>query len=192
VINGNGGDDELHGGDGDDVIDTGFGFDAAFGDDGDDTITITEYGSASGGAGNDTIFGSDADFAFSSLTGDDGNDVLVSGTGGGVLDGGEGDDVLVGSSAGEAMYGGFGVDTFVFGTEWSYDYIVDFEEGEKIDLSGSGLTFADLTIEDLFGFATVITSSAGQIQLSNVDWTTVTEDDFIFAPPPAPPPELLG
>jgi Ca2+-binding RTX toxin-like protein len=188
VINGNAGDDELHGGDGNDVIDTGFGFDSAFGDDGDDTITITEYGSASGGAGNDTLFGSDADFAFSYLSGEDGNDILVSGLGGGVLDGGAGDDRLEGSSAGEAMYGGDGVDTFVFGAEWGFDNIGDFTEGEKIDLSGSGLTFADLLIEDLFGFATTITSSAGTIQLDNVDWTTITEDDFIFAPAPAAPP----
>jgi Ca2+-binding RTX toxin-like protein len=106
------------------------------------------------------------------------------------MSGGLGDDVLIGSAADDFMVGGIlfdtsaGVDQFKFGTQWGNDTIQDFEDGvERIDLSASGLSFADLTIEDPFGFGdrTLISSSAGSITVTGVPPSAITEGDFIFA-----------
>ena len=80
------GDDEVHGGAGDDLIDDNFGNNVLFGDQGDDvlnakyghievgqSVSVVEYGSTdtlSGRAGNDTLIGDDGDI----MTGGDGND----------------------------------------------------------------------------------------------------------------------
>ena len=78
------------------------------------------------------------------------------------------------------MTGDAGSDLFAFGTNWSFDTINNFEGGvDKIDLRGSGLTFSDLTVTDYFGFATVISSAAGEIQLVGVDPNQVTAADFL-------------
>lgn len=73
----------------------------------------------------------------------------------------------------------------MFGATWTsefgfQDIIWDFEDGvEKLDLSGSGLTFADLTIGD-DGFSAIITSSAGRIEVVGLAGQ-ITEADFLFA-----------
>ena len=64
-----GGDDEVHGGTGDDFLDGGpGGFDNLFGDEGNDELTLAHDGGgvASGGEGDDVLFGSDTSFAASS------------------------------------------------------------------------------------------------------------------------------
>ena len=73
-----GGDDEVHGGAGDDVLDGGpGGFDNLFGEEGNDELTLATSdvgGVASGGDGDDILFGSDTSFSNfdNSLQGDAG------------------------------------------------------------------------------------------------------------------------
>lgn len=188
------GDDFLDGGSGDDTIDSGLGFDELLGGAGNDILTVREFANASGGDGDDQLFGSDDPFSFqSNLNGDAGNDTLTSGSAGAVMQGGTGADVLVGSSANDFMVGDVffeppaGTDQFKFGAIWGQDEIFDFEDGvEKLDLSASGQTFADLTIADSFG-STQITVTAdvngdiGSITLTGVPAANITADDFVFA-----------
>ena len=67
IVTALGGDDEVHGGAGDDLLDGGpGGFDNLYGEGGNDTLTLAGSdigGNASGGAGNDMLFGSDASFS---------------------------------------------------------------------------------------------------------------------------------
>jgi Ca2+-binding RTX toxin-like protein len=191
-----GGDDEIDGGAGNDVIDGGAGFNNLRGGDGNDVLTLQESdfgGNAEGGAGDDLLIGSDAPFSFSFLSGGEGNDTLRAGDGGASLvDFDGGDDRLEGGAGDDQFLGGAGTDVFVFGAVWTTpgsgftDVIEDLEDGvEKIDLSTSGLTFADLTIEDIGQFSAVITSSAGRIEVSGFgefgNGGRITEDDFLFA-----------
>ena len=98
-----------------------------------------------------------------------------------------GNDRMVGSAAADQFFGGEGLDQFVFGAVWndypdtSADVIFDLEDGvEKIDLSGSGLQFEDLTITEEFGSSAIITSTAGRIELNGLAGQ-ITEEDFVFA-----------
>lgn len=193
-----GGDDEVHGGAGNDFLDGGpGGFDNLSGDEGDDTLTLATSdvgGTASGGDGNDVLFGSDTSFAAfdHNLQGDAGNDDLHAGAVGSTMDGGSGADRLFNSAADDQMSGGRdenfnpdgAQDLFVYGTEgWGSDILFGFEDGvDLFDMRGSGLTFADLAItnED---FQTRIESSRGAIDIfENFDEPVhIDEADFLFA-----------
>jgi Ca2+-binding RTX toxin-like protein len=190
-----GGDDELNGGAGNDLLDGGpGGFDNLNGEEGADTLTLATSdigGVASGGAGDDALFGSDQVFTFSDLKGDAGNDTLNAGAAGANLDGGDGADRLVSGVGDDQMVGGrdefFSLDgdedLFVYGAGgWGTDTLFDFEDGaDRFDLRGSGLTFEDLVItnED---FQTTITSAQGTIFIfeSFGQPVEITAADFIF------------
>ena len=202
-----GGDDEVHGGTGNDFLDGGpGGFDNLFGEEADDTLTLATSdggGVASGGEGNDTLFGSDTSFGNfdNSLNGDVGDDDLHAGAVGSFLGGGSGADRLFSSAADDQMDGGrdevrFALDgsqdLFVYtGTgRWSAedtffgDQISGFQDGSDLfDMRGSGFDFSDLTIvnED---FQTTITSSRGTITIfENFDEPVfIDANDFLFDP----------
>ena len=101
---GNGGpvtdDDDLFGGDGDDII---------YGIGGDDYITGGRGNDElHGNSGNDEVWGNDgADI----LQGQSGNDVMYGGSGADQVIGGSGDDRLYGGSGDDEVTGGSGVDT---------------------------------------------------------------------------------
>lgn len=185
--------DFLDGGSGDDTIDSGLGFDELFGGTGNDTLIVQEFATANGGDGDDQLFGGADPFGFqSNLNGDAGNDTLTSGATGAFMQGGAGDDLLVSSSASDFMVGDDffeppGTDQFKFGAIWGDDTISDFGDGvDLLDLSTSGLTFDDLSIEDPFGFGdTLITvigdPTVGSITLSGVPAANINEADFVFA-----------
>jgi Ca2+-binding RTX toxin-like protein len=194
VILGLGGSDEMYGGAGNDYLDGGTGYNFMHGDGGNDTLTLkdsTNGGDAFGDEGNDTLIGSDMEFTYTSLNGGAGNDTLRAGTGYYTsMNGDIGNDVLVAGIGWDQMSGGSGADLFVMGSTWNTegfaDAIYDFEDGiDRIDLRGSGLTFADLTITDAeHGYTTLITSSAGQLEVSFNPFESIpgriTEADFIF------------
>ena len=186
---GGAGNDEMDGGLGNDTLDGGAGFNDLRGGDGNDILTLQTSdvgGNADGGAGDDLLIGSDVPFTFSALEGGAGNDTLRAGAGGASLsDTGGGNDRLVGGAGDDQFLGGEGVDTFVFGALWTspatgfQDIIFDFEDDlEKIDLRGSGISFADLTIGD-DGFSAIITSAAGRIEVSGLAGH-ITSNDFLF------------
>jgi Ca2+-binding RTX toxin-like protein len=188
---GQAGEDLLDGGTGDDVLLSGTGLDNLFGGEGNDTLTLEDFGSAFGGAGNDLVIGSSAEFAFqTTLEGNEGNDTLQSGSAGAFMIGGTGNDRLVGSAADDFMVGslqfepGLDADRFQFGALWGTDTIADFEDGtDLIDLSTSGLTFANLTIGEQFGEAVISVTGqpdVGTITLSGVAQASIGEADFAF------------
>jgi Ca2+-binding RTX toxin-like protein len=107
------GNDTLQGNRGEDRLDGDTGSDVLSGGSGDDLVA--------GGAGNDALFGD---------VGDD------------RLDGGQGHDRLVGGVGRDEMQGGAGRDVFIFrpvgDADQQVDVILDFEAGDRMDLSGYG------------------------------------------------------
>jgi uncharacterized delta-60 repeat protein len=99
---------ELHGGAGSDVIQLDGPTSRAFGEDGDDLITMTFASSASGGLGNDTITGSLFD---DRIYGDVGDDQLRGDVGKDRISGGDGNDRIDGGPASDRLYGDAGNDT---------------------------------------------------------------------------------
>ena len=200
-----GGDDEVHGGAGDDFLDGGpGGFDNLFGEEGDDELTLATSdggGVASGGDGDDLLFGSDTSFSNfdNSLQGDAGNDDLHAGAVGSSLNGGSGSDRLFSGAADDQLEAGrdelgFDLDNaqdlFVYtGTgRWSAegssfgDTVSGFQDGSDLfDLRGSGLQFSDLTIVN-DDFQTTISSSRGTITIfeSFGQEVFVDANDFLF------------
>lgn len=152
-INGTNGDDTITGSIGDDII-------KAKG--GDDTVE--------GGAGDDLISG---DKGHDDLSGDAGDDLIKGRKGADVIDGGTGDDEL---------WGGAGADTFVFDLGDGNDVISGLSAKDTIDLSATGLTFADLTITDNGGSFTVEYGTEGDtIEVYTTGNNSVLDaDDFAF------------
>ena len=197
-----GGDDEVHGGTGADFLDGGpGGFDNLLGEEGDDTLTLatSDGGNASGGDGNDVLFGTDLGFsAFdSNLQGDAGDDDLHAGASGANMSGGRGMDRMFSSAVDDQFDGHdeFGVlddaqDLLVYTgpgrwsseDSFSGDLVFGFQDGSDLfDLRGSGLVFSDLTIVN-GDFETSITSERGTITIVEFfgEEVSIDEDDFLF------------
>lgn len=113
----------------------------------------TSYGDGMvGSAGNNKLWGMDGSDEIWGMKGDD---KLFGGVGTDWLYGGNGADELTGGKGTDHLEGGGGKDVFIFasaselGKGNKADVILDFETGDKIDLSGvGGLTFvgkADFT-----------------------------------------------
>jgi len=158
---GEGGNDVLSGGLGDDFIDGGAGNDELNGDRGDDFVL--------GGAGDDLINGGRGDDEIDGGTGDDqidggrgddiikgreGDDDLIGARGDDEIDGGDGnddlvgdrgDDLLIGGAGDDFLEGGLGSDIFVFSEGSGSDEIIDFGFGgqDQIDVSGFSFASAD-------------------------------------------------
>ena len=95
LLSGGAGDDTLYGYDGDDSLSGGDGDDALNGGNGNDVL--------SGGAGADTLKGNDGD---DTLNGDAGDDSLEGGDGTNILNGGAGDDTIDSTGDGDVIDGG--------------------------------------------------------------------------------------
>jgi Ca2+-binding RTX toxin-like protein len=193
------GDDELNGGSGADTLDGGPGsFDTLNGDAGDDTLTLATSdigGVASGGVGNDTLLGSDVEFAFSDLQGGEGSDALHAGAAATTMDGGAGADQLFSGAGDDQMTGGRdesflldgAEDFFVYGSgDWGSDilfgFLFGFKDGvDRFDLRGSGLAFDDLEIVNQ-EFQATISSTRGTITKveSFGEPIEITPADFMF------------
>ena len=121
-----------------------------------------------GSAGNNWLQGNGA---ANTLDGAAGNDRI---------DGGAGNDLIVGGLGDDSLTGDLGEDTFLFDLGDGNDTIADFETGiDLIDLSGTGLTFGDLSI-DPSESSTLIDYTGGTILLVGIDPVNVTEDQFEF------------
>lgn len=177
-----GGNDRLEGGEGDDVL---------FGD--GDTIKALGVGGRDtliGGDGDDRLIG---DAQIIAKAGRGGDDILYGGAGDDLLygdaeldgDGRGGNDRLDGGPGDDQLWGGKGNDIFAYAeTGFGEDFIHDFNryagERDRIDLSGLGMTFADLDWhEDGEGLhVTSLKFGGGSILLANV--TELSPADFIF------------
>lgn len=115
-----------------------------------------------GGDGNDTI------------NGGGGDDVLLGGNGNDVINGGSGADVITGGAGRDLMTGGAGTDRFVFtsitdsGTNIGVttDMILDYAQGEIIDLSAIDAIIGGGTDNDTFVMDDNGTFVAGEIGVS--------------------------
>ena len=71
-----------------------------------------------------------------------------------------------------------------FPSLWGTDTIADFEDGtDLINLSVSGLTFANLTVGEPLGEAVITVTGqpgVGSITLTGVPQAAITEADFAF------------
>ena len=100
-----------------------------------------------------------------------------------ILKGGDGDDQLNGGKGDDVLQGGAGSDAFIFDISHGFDKITDFEIGaDVIDLSGniSISSFDDLVLSQDSSDALIQTSAADQIRLSNIDFTLLDSNEFIF------------
>ena len=191
--------DSFNGGSGNDTIDysalsslqgisvdlgTGAAAGAAIG-----TDTLTAFENINSGAGDDSLFGSNANNV---IHGGDGNDNIVGNGGSDTLDGGAGSDTLNGgvndfevtsTAANDILTGGSGTDTFRFEGRFGDDKITDWTDnltgpstnGEDIVLVGyaghtpiiadDGLGNAVITIDDGSVDSSVTVQSALASQL---------------------------
>jgi Ca2+-binding RTX toxin-like protein len=128
---GNGLDNAITGGTGNDTLTGGDGNDVLTGNAGNDTLD--------GGVGNDT------------LTGGDGNDTLTGGAGNDSLNGGNGDDTLNGGLGNDTLVGGVGIDTASYAGETDAMFI-DLVAGTARRGSAAAVIEDTLaTIENLTG-----------------------------------------
>ena len=129
-----GGNDIIHGRNGDDTINGGAGNDTLYGDDGDDTLN--------GNLGDDNLIGGDDS---DTLDGGDGNDVLNGSGGSDILRGGAGSDTLDDVLGGNTIDGGAGD-----------DFINNLGSREWVDTvtGGSGRDVFELELYYFFDAAT--------------------------------------
>jgi Ca2+-binding RTX toxin-like protein len=129
---GRNGNDTVVGSDGTDIMFGGKGNDTLVGNDGTDIMF--------GGKGSDTLVGNDG---FNLLFGDKGNDTLIGGDHGNFLDGGagkdtviggDGNDILAGGAGKDMLFGGDGHDTFVFSSGGGRDLVMDFQDGDILQI----------------------------------------------------------
>ena len=133
-----------------------------------------EIEAAVGGDGNDTLIGNDLD---NFLSGGLGNDDLF---------GNGGSDILLGGGGNDNLTGGADGDVFLFEFDWGADVVLDFEfDLDTIDLFGTGLGYADLTITyDAAG--ALVNSAMGSILFADLAASTLDSGDFLFSVPTAP------
>lgn len=129
--------------------------------------------------GNDTLVGLDGG---DSLFGGQGSDILTGGAGDDRMIGEAGRDVLFGGAGSDQLIGGGGADRFVFTHGDGADAITDFEDGiDRIQLSGTGLSFDDLTLRRLPNGVLVEYGDGDVIRLAGLTTAQITAEDFIFA-----------
>ncbi|SDC88071.1 beta strand repeat-containing protein [Ruegeria marina] len=120
------------------------GNDSLFGSDANNQIqALAGNDTVSGLGGNDTLSGNSGN---DSLSGDSGNDRLLGGDGNDTLFGGDGDDTLDGNAGDDDYFTGTGNDVVIFGTgeDWVYGFSL---ADDRIDLSGTSINnFADLSL----------------------------------------------
>ncbi|MBD2206296.1 hypothetical protein H6G33_29300 [Calothrix sp. FACHB-1219] len=194
---GQGGNDNLTGGNGADRLLGGFGDDTLDGSNGNDNL-FGDFGNDSliGGNGNDQLFGgvgSDVlrgDAGNDRLFGELGDDIVYGGAGNDFLDGSLGNDLLfgdggndnlIGSAGSDVLFGGDGNDNISGGTNGSVeadadgffrDYLVG--GGGSDVLNGFGGGFGTFEIDELYGGGTV--DNAGIVTNVNDN----TQDIFVL------------
>ncbi|MEO1640287.1 MAG: matrixin family metalloprotease [Pseudomonadota bacterium] len=205
-----GGNDQVTGTLGDDLVTGGTGNDDIFGRDGDDFLVDTSGSNdVSGGADDDTIIGGRGTLR---AEGDGGLDVLIGGIGNDTLDGGAGNDIIRGDpknsflagndtiiagAGNDFLEGGGGADVFVFNQNEDTNRIGqldisgtnvsvigrDFEVGvDRIDLSDFGFAnFAAVgNAMTTSGANTEFVASGTTIVIFGVTEDAFSADDFIL------------
>ncbi|MTE01128.1 hypothetical protein GIY56_12570 [Paracoccus sp. YIM 132242] len=181
------GSDTVHGAAGNDHVNSGAGNDHVNGGAGNDRLYAN--------SGNDTLLGGDG---FDCMIGGAGNDLIHGGGGIDIIVGGHGDDRLFGNAGNDRFYfgasvhgegegsfdivtGGTGADMFIFGEMSGYTEILDYRDGiDRILFHDASVrSMADLTLQ-ASGDDVVITYDGGTVRLSNIAFSEMTADDFVF------------
>jgi Ca2+-binding RTX toxin-like protein len=164
-IQGGQGNDIIKSGNGDDLVIGGQGNDKLYGGDGEDTVSYrdAEHGvridlaknrvqginrQANAESGRDTISG------FENGEGGSGNDFLIASKFGSYLYGHDGNDTLIGGNAADTLFGGYGNDVLdggkgadvLNGGEGNDTYIIDSLLDSVIDISGTDLIRINIPI----------------------------------------------
>ena len=125
-----------------------------------------------GGTGEDTLIGNAGD---DTLIGGNGTDLLLGNAGDDLLYGGNGTDTLRGGLGNDTLTGGNGGDVFVFASGEGTDTITDFKlSNDKIGLTG-GLTFENLS----FSGNKIIFDTQVLAVLTGVNTNTLTASNFL-------------
>lgn len=202
VVDGGGGADSIYDDTGSDTLRGGTGNDRLYdgGDsapladvfDGGEGTDIVDYGNGSAGLSVNLSTGVTAGVAagdtyidLEQFYGTNHNDAIVGGGGFTLLHGRDGDDSLAGVGSNETLTGGAGNDSFIFGVNWGADTVTDFTKGEDaLDLSATGLQFADLTITQVGSDTLIEGGNGNQITLTGVTASSIDETDFTFSDVP--------
>jgi large repetitive protein len=137
-------------------------------DDGLGSFLLADFDIGDRLRGDSTLIGSSEDDALFGFAGDD---VLIGRAGDDDIDGGTGDDEIWGNAGGDSLEGESGFDTFKFASfaDLDGDVIVDFEGGDRVDLSAiAGLSFIG---------PAAFTGVAGQARYAWVPGNTVLQID---------------
>jgi hypothetical protein len=125
-----------------------------------------------GGQGPDTLIGNAGD---DTLIGGNGTDLLLGNAGDDLLYGGNGSDTLTGGLGTDTLTGGNGEDIFVFASGEGIDTITDFKLGtDQIGLT-EGLTFGDLS----FSGNQILIGSEVLAVLTGVNTNDLTASNFL-------------
>jgi Ca2+-binding RTX toxin-like protein len=125
-----------------------------------------------GGTGKDTLIGNAGN---DTLIGGNGTDLLLGNAGDDLLYGGNGTDTLEGGLGNDTLTGGSGGDVFVFASGEGTDTITDFKlSNDKIGLTG-GLTFENLS----FSGNNIIFDTEVLAVLTGVNTNTLTASNFL-------------
>jgi hypothetical protein len=139
-----------------------------------------EIEDANGGNEADLLIGNEGN---NTLFGFGGNDTLLGGSGIDILDGGGGKDRLDGGRGDDTLSGGADADRFVFSTGYGTDTIIDYAEGDVIDLSRlKGFSnFKDLVNNHMTkdGGNIIITIGADILIIENVS-EPLEKSDFLI------------
>ncbi|XHX78655.1 MAG: DUF4347 domain-containing protein [Stenomitos frigidus ULC029] len=142
------------------------------------TFTVTVGRNLTGGNGIDILNGTAGN---DRLDGGNGNDTLNGGVGNDSLVGGNGNDVLRGGTGNNTLNGGSGNDLFVLASGDGTDTIIDFKRGEDlIGLSG-GLTYSQLTIDQVGTQTRIRRTSTNEVlaYLNGITASQLNLTDFI-------------
>lgn len=175
-----------------DIIKVSFGTDIAAGLLGNDLIEGSDDSDIlrgdlnsrdSGGTvgGNDVLIGNAGD---DRLGGKGGDDILLGGPGDDLLWGDAGDDLLRGglgndTLTGDNFSGGQGADIFVLAAGEGMDTIEDFEVGIDVIGLADGLVFADLSLGQADGMATISVGEEVLATVKHIDAAELTSELFV-------------
>jgi Ca2+-binding RTX toxin-like protein len=132
-------------------------------------------------AGNIRALGDTGSLLADRLGGTRNDDLIAGGAGNDTLGGAAGDDTLIGGTGNDVLRGGAGEDVFVFRAFDGRDRIADFETGDLIDLTATGLGFEDLTITALGATVSLVVTGVGRIAVHHDTGMTLGTEDFLFA-----------
>ena len=170
VIDGKGGADTINAGGGRDEVNGGGGGDIISGGGGRDTLN--------GNGGRDQI---DGNGGRDLVNGGGGRDMVSGGGGKDTVMGGGGKDMIEGNRGADILTGGGGRDTFSFTQGDGRDRITDYNDRADTILIGAGAeSFADLSISQV-GDDALIRFANVRIFLEDTDMNVLEQTDFMFS-----------